>query len=524
MKSLQTNESCSELCEVFFAYTLGMTSAEFRHRLNFGKEEGSFIEFFDSPPPTDVSFTLKDASINKFDSHGERPRVLDEWTKLSRNLKNEVDAFKRDLEMIQDELDNDFKEFARIQSMPGNAYITVANGLVSTKVIALVHIVIRFRLGRILQVFETLEECDGTMQLPWHTGSPATPPPHTLQKELYRAVTNLTGLLIAYQHFLEDRDPKCGCYALPNVVPEKRTSTHSQKDDIQQVQYERSQTDDDKYDHFRNLPFRIGVMAWLHSLCAHYQSAQNLIRFVKKVSRGELEKSRIVLKLLLQVPKVATNDISLDLVLVNAMEAPKAAVKVQNEYYRITEVLSVFACEDEDFEFCVDAGFLSTQSFGARFFFEMLDSTVLPSERKNMVPVSKKEQYKRRLNSHIRRTYPKIACNRAIPMVTAILMDELLIETYGDIVYLKGIPHEHGIVSRLRCWNKIFATALPARVNENVAERVLANLQRDFRRRLSDMGLENLKQWIAFVKGDVDEMPGVEEEEEYEGDVEMTDE
>lgn len=516
MKSLGKNQRCNELCEVFVAYTLGRTSAEFRHRLDFGREESAFIELFNGPPPTAVTFSLADAGIDKFDKHGKRPGNLDEWTILSRHLKNEVDAFERDLEMTQDELDDDFQEFALIQSIPGNAYTTVANGLVSTKVIALVHIVIRFRLGRMLRVFEILWEYhvkDEAMQLPWHTGAPATPPPHTLQKELYNAVTNLTDLLVAYQHFLNKSDPKCKIYALPNVFPTQRISTHLLNDDIQQIQYEKSRADDDKYHYLRNLPWGYSIMAWLFSLCDHYHSAKNLIRFAKKVSRGELEKSRIVLKLLPKVPEVATDDIDILLVFTSAMDGPNAPVQLQEKYDRIAETLSNFSRDDEEFGSCVEDGFLSPVSFGARVFFEMINSTIPPSKREDMKPAPRPEIYKRKLRSHIRRTYPRIACNRAIPMVDAILLDELLIEYYGSIVYEKGIPHEHGIISGSKCWNKIFATALPDEVYDAIAERVLDKLRRYFRKRLAGMGVEDLKQWIGFAKGEVYQMPGVQEGE-----------
>lgn len=523
MKNLRTNQIYNELCEVFFAYTLGTTFTEFRYRFDFGREASAFIEFFDGCPPLVETFDLADAGIDKFDGHGQRPRVLDEWTKLSHHLRNEVNKFERDMKMTQDELDDDFQEFARIQSIPGNAYTTVANGLVSSKVIALVHIVIRFRLGRMSQVIETLE--NGTIQLPWHTGSLATPPPHTLQKELHKAVTNLTDLLTAYQHFLYERDPKCECHALPNVFPTKHNSALSLEDDIQQIQYEKSRIDDDKYDHIRNLPFGLGIVTWLHGLCYHHHSAQKVIRFAKKVSTGELEKSRIILKLLPKVPQFAANDIDINLVLTSAMEAPDAHYTVQEKFDRIAEVLSEFSCDDGNFGRCVADEFLSTESFGARFFFELLDSIVLPTERKDMEPVSGKEVYKRKLYSHIRRTYPQIACNRAISMVSAILLDELLIEYYGDVVYQKGFSHEHGIISGVKCWNKTFATALPAQVNDDVAKRVLAKLSRDFRRRMNGMGLGNLKHWIAFAKGDVDEMPGIEtgdEQTDDDDDVEMS--
>lgn len=93
---------------------------------------------FNGPPPTAVKFGLVDAGIDKFDKHGKRPGILDEWTILSRNLKNEVEAFEMNLRLTQDELDDDFQDFALIQSISRNAYTTVSNGLVSTKVIALV--------------------------------------------------------------------------------------------------------------------------------------------------------------------------------------------------------------------------------------------------------------------------------------------------------------------------------------------------------------------------------------------------
>ncbi|TLD35847.1 hypothetical protein E2P81_ATG02150 [Venturia nashicola] len=521
-KNLQTNQRCDELCEVFVSYTLGTTSTEFRYRLEFGREESAFIEFFDGSPPTIETFNLADAGIDKYDAHGERSGVLDEWTKLSHRLRDEVDSFEEDMKMSQDELDDDFQEFARIQAIPGNAYITVANGFISTKVIALVHIVIRFRLGRIVKALEVLD--NGTMQAPWHTTALITPPPHTLQKELHTTVTNLTGLLLAYRRFLYDSDPNCKCYTLPNVFPIKRSSNLSLEDDIQQTQFEKSRTDDVKYDYFRNLPFGSSMVAWLHGLCYHYHSAQGLIRFVKKVSKDELEKSRIVLKLLPKVPEVATEGIEMDLVLTAAMEAPKADDKVQEKYDQIADILSKFAYDEEDFALCVADGFLSTESLAPRFFFEMMSSIVHPTERKDMEPVPREESYKRKLYSHIHQTYPKIACNRAISMVSAILLDELLTEYYGDIVYQKGVSHEHGIISGLKCWNKIFATAVPAEVKLQVAERVIVKLRRDFRRRMSSMRVESLKHWIAFAMGDVDEMPGVElgDEQAVDGDVEMS--
>ncbi|KAE9967570.1 hypothetical protein EG328_008101 [Venturia inaequalis] len=511
MKNLQTNPRCNELCEVFFSYTLGMTFTEYRHRLEFGRQESAFIEFFDGSPPAVETFKLVDASVPMFGGHH-----LDDWTKLSRNLRDEVNAFEKDLKMTQDELDYDIQEeFTRIQSIPENAYTSLANGRVSTKTIAQVHIIIRFRLRRMLQVLETME--DDTMQSPRQIGTLV---------DFYKAVTNLTKLLTAYQYFLNKSDPKCECYALPNVFPTKRNSNLSLIEDIQDIQYQKNRTDDDTYDHIRNKPFGTGIMAWLHGLCDHYRSAQNLINFVKKACTSELERSRVIIKFLPKVPEVATEDIDITLVLTSAMEGQLARTGVQEKYDRTAELLAEFSHDDENFGSCVGDGFLSVESLGARFFFAVLDSIVLPIKRKNMEPLSedmkplledskkikkeKKDLYEKKLRKHIGKTYPKIACNRAISMVSAILLDELLIEYYGNVVYREGVPPQHGAVCRLRCWNKISATALPAEVNDDVADRVLAKLQRDVRKRMSSMGVDKLKYWIAFAKGDVDEMPGVE--------------
>lgn len=137
-------------------------------------------------------------------------------------------------------------------------------------------------------------------------------------------------------------------------------------------------------------------MTWLHGPCYHYHSAKNLIRFAKKVSRNELEKTRIVLKLLPKVPDVTTDDIDILLVLTSATYGPNAPIKLQGKYDRIAETLSDFSRDNEDFGTCVDDGFRSTETSGARFFFfEMIDSILTPFERIDMKPVSKKRNTSR---------------------------------------------------------------------------------------------------------------------------------
>lgn len=214
----------------------------------------------------------------------------------------------------------------------------------------------------------------------------------------------------------------------------------------------------------------------------------------------------------------------------------------QELYDGIAETLSEFSFDDTEFGSSVQDGFLSTESFSAHFFFDIVNSTFLsPAPRKDMAAwnytklgrdfnghlLTNKRYYEKRLKTYISVTYPKIGCNRAIPMVEAILLDELLIEHYGSIVYYRGSAQKHGQISGVRCWKKIFATALPEDVSDEVAKNVLSKLRSEFRKRLSRLGLEKLEQWIEFAKADSkdvdmgnegDENAGNEEDEEDAGD------
>lgn len=113
---------------------MGRTFSEFRYRLEFGREESAFVEFFNSPPPDVVSFRSNEVGITK------------SCKTTADDFKEAVDDFERDLNLTEDELDKNFQDFYRVQKIAGDAYMAVRNGLISLKVISLVHLIIRFRL------------------------------------------------------------------------------------------------------------------------------------------------------------------------------------------------------------------------------------------------------------------------------------------------------------------------------------------------------------------------------------------
>jgi hypothetical protein len=90
--------------------------------------------------------------------------------------------------------------------------------------------------------------------------------------------------------------------------------------------------------------------------------------------------------------------------------------------------------------------------------------------------------------------------------MSVVILDELLMEHYGNKSFHDKEGYKHGQVSGLECWNKIFATALPTEVSSQIATKVLVKLRKDFRERLGMMGLNSIKQLITVSQMDDDDM------------------
>jgi hypothetical protein len=413
------------------AYTLGMSFLEFVHRLNFGTEKSAFVEFFMGPPP----------KVERFCYGAEQ--LVGQFRVVSICFKEEVDAFVEDLEMTEDMLDAQVQEYTQIQQTPENPFTTVLRGEISSKVIALVHIIIRFRLKRILRAVDDLKTYysdDGAMPLPWHIDPIINPPPHVLQMEFQKAIVKLTGLLAGYKYHINEQDRGSDVYTLPNVWPHPRFSTHSQSGFDE---YERSRTDDCNYDFLRNIIWGDSLTRWLGSVCKHCNAAMELIYYAKKVSRFELLSTRIALKIIPRAPEVQTEDIDIHQVLVNAMTSndPDESEEIEEEYDNILASLSDLVPNDEEFAIAVQDGFNSTEPLGVRFF-TLLINSIFPVSKKDMPKwddkkvfkkKSNKEAYEKALDRWIKCRYPRIGCNRAIPWVEAVVLDELIKECYGNI-------------------------------------------------------------------------------------------